>query len=194
MFKPKDADKLKESPYMKFQEGDNLFRILNDPINGYVYWQDAEGRIVPRSQKAGPNSKPVRVRTFDDLSNEAKGGAKPFAAMIVWNYTLSKIQILEVTQVGIMATMDNYANNKKWGDVTGYNFIVNRLKTGPLDMDVEYTTTVEPKEDLTTEILEAYEAKKINIEALYEGGDPFKAPEVSLDDIKFDINSDNKPE
>ena len=40
--------------YMKFEEGENTFRIVSNVIVGWEYWiEDAEG-----------NRKPIRVRTW----------------------------------------------------------------------------------------------------------------------------------
>ena len=96
MFTP---DKFAESQvgnYMKFEEGQNRIRILEKPITGYVYWEDAEGNLVPKNEMAGKGGKPVRVKSWEGLTNAQRGAMKGFAAMVVWNYQAERIQILEI--------------------------------------------------------------------------------------------------
>lgn len=39
--------------------------------------------------------------------------------MVVWNYSTSKIEILQINQKGIQDTLRAFANNKKWGSPVG---------------------------------------------------------------------------
>ena len=157
-----------QSRYMRFEEGENKIRILSETLLGWEYWvEDDEG-----------NRKPIRVRTEEELpANIAKTGrdkAKHFWAFIVWNYQLEAIQILELTQVGIQRAIEGLYKSKDWGDVSDYDIIVKKTKTGTRDMDVEYNVIPTPKKKVAKEIEEALIANPINLEALYEGKDPFE--------------------
>ena len=98
---------------------------------------------------------------------------------------LEKVQILEIKQIGIMNALDALYDSKAWGDVTGYDIVITKTKTGPEPMNVEYSVVPEPKKPVSKKILEAYDGK-INLEALFEGEDPFSSEgtdEVDLEDI-----------
>ena len=192
MFIPKDIDKVNVSNYMRFSEGVNKFRILDEPITGYVYWLDKNGKPVGKKERAGEGGKPVRVKSFDELSLDLRGCVKGFAAMVIWNYQVKKIQILEVSQVGIMNSLDALANSEDWGDITSFDISINKAKTGPDPMDVEYSVMPSPKKEVSKEVLEGYNATTVNLETLYEGLDPFdtniKIKDSELDKITEELD------
>lgn len=149
------------SNYMKFQEGENSFRVLSSAIIGYEYFNS--------------ENKPVRSREpFDEMPLDIKkdGRINHFWAFVVWNYEEKRIQILELTQKGIMKTMQSYIKNPKWGNPREYDFIVTRTGSG---LDTEYTVSVNPKSELSGNISESYKNAKIDLNALFTGKDPFKA-------------------
>jgi len=194
MFTP---DKFAESQvgnYMKFEDGQNRIRILEKPITGYVYWEDAEGNLVPKNEMAGKGGKPVRVKSWEGLTNAQRGAMKGFAAMVVWNYKAEKVQILEVKQVGIMNALEALSLSKSWGDVTTFDIVITKTRTGINPTDVEYSVMPEPKEPVSKEIKEAYKEAHIDLEALYRGEDPFGVEktepegleEVDLDDLNLE--------
>mgnify|MGYP000876746558 FL=1 len=194
MFTP---DKFAESQvgnYMKFEDGQNRIRILEKPITGYVYWEDAEGNLVPKNEMAGKGGKPVRVKSWEGLTNAQRGAMKGFAAMVVWNYQAERIQILEVKQVGIMNALEALSLSKSWGDITTFDIVITKTRTGINPTDVEYSVMPEPKEPVSKEIKEAYKEAHIDLEALYRGEDPFGVEktepegleEVDLDDLNLE--------
>lgn len=188
-FLPKGYKEPTSSNYMKFKEGDNTFRVLSPAITGYEYWNTS--------------NKPVRsAMPFDEVPDDIKvdkdGKHKInyFWAFIVWNYEAEKIQILEITQKSIRAYMEGLNKNVKWGNPTGYDITVTRSGSG---LETEYTTVASPHSKLDKAIVERYEKSNINLEALYDGADPFlktpsdtpKVADTSMDyppndvDVKF---------
>ena len=167
------------SNYMKFQEGENTFRVLSSAIIGYEYFNQ--------------DNKPVKSREpFDEMPADIKkdGRINHFWAFVVWNYEAKRIQILELTQKGIMKVMQSYIKNPKWGNPREYDFIVSRTGSG---LDTEYTTAVNPKSELSQEVEDKYNKMTINLDALFTGKDPFGKSEkgdtpetpVGADDIGF---------
>src|SRR5258708_29214726 len=146
------------SNYMKFQEGTNTFRVLSSAIVGYEYFNK--------------ENKPVRSQIpFDDTPDiKQRGETKHFWAFAVYNYNDKRIQILELTQKGIMKTMQSYIKNPKWGNPKEYDFVVERTGSG---LTTEYAVSVEPKSPIAQEILEKYNNMSIDLTELYIGGDPF---------------------
>ena len=194
MFTPEKFAESQVGNYMKFEEGENRIRILEKPITGYVYWEDAEGNLVPKNEMAGKGGKPVRVKSWEGLTNAQRGAMKGFAAMVVWNYKAEKVQILEVKQVGIMNALEALSLSKSWGDTTTFDIVITKTRTGINPTDVEYSVMPEPKEPVSKEIKEAYKEAHIDLEALYRGEDPFGVEktepegleEVDLDDLNLE--------
>ena len=149
--------------YLKFKEGDTTFRILSSAIVGYEYWTK--------------ENKPVRSREpFDDTPNgktDDKGNVRVnhFWAFVAWNYDAQKVQIAQITQSSIKNQIEAYLKNPKWGDPKAYDFVVTRKGQG--FSDTEYNVVANPKEDLDAKIEGAYRAKKIDLERLFAGEDPF---------------------
>lgn len=152
--------------YMKFEKGDNKFRILSTPIMGWESWED---------------KKPIRRHMnnpFSTLEVEDPEQIKHFWAMVVYNYQAEKVQILEITQKGIQKTLKVLATDEDWGNpVQAYDIVVN--KTGE-KMETKYEVLPKPAKAMAKEILEAYEAMHINLSALYEGEDPFAGNAIQV--------------
>ena len=173
-FLPKDYEvPAGDSGYMKFEIGENKFRILASPILGYEFWnEDKEG-----------NRKPVRFKMdaeiqVDELQDPE--GGKHFWAMPVYNYKAKRVQILEITQKGIQRTLRALAKDKDWGSPLGYNISV--VREGE-DLQTKYEVIPSPPRLMDKEIKEAYEKMTINLEALFDGDDPFKT-EVTDKDLE----------
>jgi hypothetical protein len=159
----------KNGNYMKFKDGENRFRVLTSPILGYEWWeQDGETR------------KPVRVRMNDRITvTEESEKAKHFWAMPVFNYNESAIQILEITQATIQKAIKALAKDKDWGSPLGYDLVVTRSGK---ELNTEYTVQPKPAKELDKTVAEKFKQTTINLEALYDGEDPFSS-EVDVNDI-----------
>ncbi len=164
-FLPKDYQEPEVATgYMKLIEGQNSFRIMSDAITGFEYWTT--------------DKKPVRSRLpFEKTPNIKKGKdgqdepVKPFWAFIVFNHHVGKIQILEITQKTIKAGIMSLVNNPKWGDVLKYDIVINKEVVGD---KTTYGVFAEPPIGEPKEIItELYKGMKINLEALFDGKDPF---------------------
>lgn len=151
------------SNYMKLQDGENTFRVLSSAIVGWEYW-NTENKPV-RMRKA-PENIPSDIRIDKGVVSKIK----PFWAFIVWNYATKTIQILEITQKSIMGAIKSVVDNKKWGNPKGYDITITRMGEG---LDTEYSTMPNPHSGVEDEVIEAFENKKVNLEALFEGKDPF---------------------
>jgi len=160
-----------ESRYFKFQSGTNKFRILSKPILGYLDWQDKKPLRFKMKEKP---EKPI----------DPKYPIKHFWAMIVWDFTDECIKILEITQVTIMQSIVALTKDPEWGSPFHYNIKVE--KQGE-KLDTKYSVIASPPSELTDEIKEAYKTTPINLDALYEGEDPFDTdlPNPELSNLPF---------
>jgi hypothetical protein len=95
---------------------------------------------------------------------------KHFWAFAVWNYKEGKVQILELTQASIQGPIEDLVVTEDWGDPTGYDITI--TKKGQ-KLDTEYSVQPSPHKPAPEEALAALKATPVNLQALYEGGDPF---------------------
>lgn len=148
------------SNYMKLTEGEHTFRVLSSAVVGYVYFN--------------VENKPVRSRVqFDEMPEDIKKGGRinHFWAFIVWNYEAERIQILEVSQKTIQTQMKALIDNAKWGNPKNYDISITRKGTGL--QDTEYVVMPNPHTEVNPDISEKYAKAKVNLDALFEGIDPF---------------------
>ena len=158
--------------YMRFEQGDNKFRVLSSAIVGWVGWVKEEGKPVPKRFRM--DEKPI------DLTQFEKQKINHFWAFVIWNYQIEKVQILEITQKGIMKTIKTYTEDEDRGDPKEYDIVINREGE---DLNTKYGVSVKPKKELSSEAKQEYEETKVELEALFEGKDPFGEKEE--DDLPY---------
>jgi hypothetical protein len=176
-FLPTDYQAPKASNfYMKFQEGENKFRILSQPILGWEDWQD---------------KKPVRFR-FDEKPARPIDPKKPikhFWAMIVWNYLAEEIQILHITQSSIRKSLQTLCMDKDWGEP--YSYDIKIVKTGK-DLETEYVLNPLPHKPLPSHVIDLFNERRCNLEALFDNEDPFSKENTVFTPGIFSANVDKK--
>lgn len=146
--------------YLRFEDGENKFRILSKPILGWLDWT-ADNKPV-RSRYENKPATPIR----------ADRPVKHFWAMKVFNYATHTMQVLEVTQVGIIKSLTALVQDLAWGSPMGYDIKV--IKKGQ-KLDTEYQVMAQPPAPVVQEVKDAYLKTPINLDALFSGGDPFAA-------------------
>lgn len=162
----------KSGNYMKFQDGENKFRILTSAIVGWEGWLDTtEG-----------GRKPIRHRMNEPFNTEEiePETIKHFWAFVVWNYKEEKVQILEITQKGIQKSLSALEKSKDWGSLLDYDILVS--KSGQ-KLETEYSVNPVPPKPLNKDIKDAFESVEVDLEKLFTGEDPFKKEEVNPNDI-----------
>ena len=160
------------SGYMKFESGDNQFRIMTSPIVGWEFWINKDGEPRMKGEKPQEGDKPVRF-TMDNPPKDAGDAVKHFWAMVVYNYKTKSFQILQLTQKSIIVALTNLARSKSWGNPKGQDgYDIQVTKTGE-KLDTEYTVLPIKPEKLSQDIMDEYAKTSIKLEALFDGGDPF---------------------
>jgi len=159
--------------YFKFQQGENNFRVMSSAIVGYEYWTE--------------DKKPVRLREMwkkkpADIKVEANGSYRTnhFWAFVIWNYEANAIQIMQITQKTIQRAIKSLVDNKKWGDPKNYDLTITKTGEG---LETEYSVMPNPGSEVQKEIQDEFEAKPVNLEALFDGGDPFNTEEINESDL-----------
>jgi hypothetical protein len=177
-----------QSNYMTLEDGDNTFRILSSAIVGYEWWVEngEEGRRPVRVRMA--NEVPEAVRNASD--NRQK--ARHFWAFTVYNYKTKTIQILELKQQTVMRAIEAFVKNPKWGNPQTYDLIIEKVKTGSRDWDVEYNVIPEPPSTLDEGIVELAKSIPVRLEAMFNGADPFAVAEEDEARAKRQTNNREK--
>lgn len=179
-FLPQDyqAPSSAEGSYMRFQQGANKFRVLSPAVTGWEYWTIDEKPV--RSREAFTTT-PANARLEKGQKGEDKFVQKHFWAFVVYNYQTKAIEILQVTQRSIQKAISGYAQSEDWGDPSQYDITVNRKGEG---LTTEYTVQPSPHKPLDPEVKKEYQSMTINLDALFDGGNPFQASAGSDDDIE----------
>jgi len=189
-FLPEGYEMPSNTLYMKFQEGINSFRVLDKPIVGMEYWKTKEdGKRVPIRKRMGE-----RIEV-NDLEINPKSGKienpQHFWAMVVWNYKDKAIQILEIKQKTVLEAIKGYIDNPKWGSPTEYDINVTKSGSG---LETKYLIDHDPKEELDADIKQQYKEMKININALFDGKDPFTTAPTEDLETEIEKMDDEKAE
>ena len=171
--------------YMKLQAGANQFRILGSLkegtiIQGMLGWADN-----------GDKRQPYRWRIKDNPPRNFKEAPKEFFAILVWNYKESRIQILEITQTGLKRDLVNLNKDKEWGDARAYDITIIRSGEG---LETTYALTPKPPKKRSDEINQALKNLKVNLEALYDGEDPFEGNEPAPQPVQEPVKEEDEEE
>ena len=141
---------------MKFQDGDNRFRILSKVVIGTEWWKDAKPF---RKEEMVCTITPDMADIDTKFNPEGKPKINAFWAFAVWNYTEKKVQILSMTQKTIMGAIHSFVNDSDWGDPRKYDLNVSKVKQGD---KTTYTVKTYPPKEITKEIKQAYEDSDVD--------------------------------
>lgn len=168
---PKESRNMLTGNYLKLsklEEGEETrIRILGNGVYGWEDWTT--------------EMKPVRFRSNDkpiDSINPDKP-MKEFLAFIVWNYETETIQILHLTQKKVMKSLK--ALEEKKGVLTNYDIRIIRSGEGKLS---QYTLLPGSANEIPFDAKEALQFRPVDLEALYEGKDPFSVGKSILEPKK----------
>lgn len=145
------------SSYFRIQKGENKFRVLSKPILGYLDWKDKKPLRFTMKNKPSP---------IDPLKP-----IKHFWAMVVFDYADQKIKVAEFTQSSIQKAIADLAKDADWGSPFEYDIKINRKGEG---METEYSVNPIPHKPISREAKEAFKNTPVNLNALFDGKDPFE--------------------
>lgn len=171
--------------YMRFEDGDNKFRVLDSAITGWELW--VEKRPLRRKTAAQFTTEELAnadPNPFDP--NGARKRPRYFWAFPVYNYASGKVEILEITQSTIMTGIEGLLDDEEYGkEPWTYDIVVSRdTESKP----ISYFVRPKPPKELEPDVKKmAYnEVEKIDLTALFRGEDPFAKKNVS-DDSEVNI-------
>ncbi len=167
------------SPFMKFEDGDNVVRIMSKPTFGWELWID--NKPLRRKDKTEFTKEELAKADINSFSGE-RSRPQHFWALPVWNYAAKAIQLLQINQSSIQSQLLGLVRNPKWGALDKYD--VNILK-GKQGQQTKYTVQPEPPTALDAEIAEAWKSVTLHMDEYFTGGRPleFNGEAVSADEI-----------
>jgi hypothetical protein len=157
-----------KSDYMRLKEGENVVRIMGNPVQTYIHWvtlpDGTQRKIV------SPSNSPALVKKLE----EAGFRRQPNWIIKVLDRSDDEFKLLEIGNQ-IYKGIQTLFNNPKWGKVTGYDISVNR---GPKGQQPLYSVTPNPKESLESSFKQKFIDfnDRINIDKLVS---PMPAEEIS---------------
>jgi hypothetical protein len=186
-FLPPDYKAPVESKYMSFEKDKpNKFRFLTKPIFGMEYWKgEGENRTPVRKRMGQPI--PVSELGIDRFGNPER--ARHFWAMAVYNYSTKQIEVLQITQKTLINSITDLAKNEDWGDPRNYDIVVTKSGDG---LETKYSLMPSPAKPLPKEVEEEFKAMTVDLDALFDNGDPFGIKEPVVENNQ-DVNVDDLP-
>lgn len=174
-FLPVDYEAPKSNSfYMRLQDGENRLRILTRPVMGWEDWRD---------------KKPIRFR-MDAKPDKPVDPTKPikhFWAFVVWNCIAEEIQILEITQATLRRSLETLIKDADWGNPFGYDIKI--VKTGEL-VNTKYAINPVPHREIDRFIVNAFNERRCNLNALFDGKDPFADGQLNYTPLAITSPSD----
>ena len=188
-FLPENYDLPKtNSKYMKLEKGANKFRVLDNAVTGYIYW-NVDNKPVRQEEQFDFLPADIRMEADKD-GKTTPSRIKHFWAFPVWDYSDSQVKILEITQSSIQSALKSKVENRN-GVATGNDIVITRSGDG---LGTDYEVDMLDASPLTPEIKKVWEATSIDLTALFRGDDPYSTTttttakvdsEVDVEDIPF---------
>lgn len=167
--------------YMKFEQGQNKFRVLSNAITGYEYWTTDNKPVRSPEKIVGI---PENAKMNVDPEGSEYFAPRHFWAMVVYNYSTKQVEILQITQKNIQTAMLDYYRNDAYGDPKNYDIVVARKGE---KYETKYTVMANPPKEVDPKIMADYAGMAINLDALYDGGNPFDASEKISEELIEEI-------
>lgn len=167
----------------KIADGGTIrFALLSDePLEFYECWGQApDGSNKPFRFDYEPTDEDIKAELGDYVAREKIGGSgidiKFAIAVPVYNYEAGAIQVLSITQKGIIRELDAISQNEDYANLLEWDFTLGKKGVG---INTEYKLLPGPrKKGSQGEIDEAWsdaKASGFDISRLINGGNPFKA-------------------
>lgn len=158
------------SRFLKFKKGEKpvAIRILSDAIDGYEWWTTDN---KPQRDHFYPDPLPSNIQKDDDGNPKP---ARPFLAMVVWNYNENKVQIASFTQKTVIEAIVRYAGDPDWGHPEGYDLKITRTDEG--NKPTTYTVVATPPKPFNRDLLEqdTVVPEAVDLANYMKGGNPFE--------------------
>lgn len=143
-------------------DGEIRVRFIGAGITGFEAWNDQN---KPVRWETKPTELPSNIRVKEGIAP-----LKRFIASVVYDYSSQEFKIMQITQKTLMEQLFKYIKDEDYGDPTQYDIKIGR--TGEM-LKTEYSVVPSPPKPLAKDIQAAYEKLHCNLQALFDGDDPF---------------------
>ena len=168
----------------KIQSGTSVrFRLLaKEPLCFFEVWAEApDGGVKPFrfAEEPQPEEIDIELGEYVRRSNRDGTGSEPakFAiACPVWNYDTQKVEVMQLSQKGLIRELDAISQQEDYTDLLAWDFTLGREGSG---LSTEYSLRPAPQRKAEDKAIEAAlkeaTATGFDITRLLTGGNPFKA-------------------
>lgn len=146
-------------------DGEKRLRFFGAGITGWEAWTSDN---KPVRWEIKPDEFPANIRRDDGNVN-----CKRFLSGLVYDYEDSSFKILNITQRTLMDQLFRFMKDSDYGDPSGYDIKISKTGEG---LKTVYTLVAAPPKPVTKEIASAYEEVNCNLNALFDGDDPWADP------------------
>lgn len=171
----------------KLSEGEHRMRILQKPICGWQEWTAKTG------------GSPIRYRHQECPKTLLIPGSPPewFWMAPVWSYDAEKVCIITIKQTRLFKALTDLVKNEDWGDFRNYDIKIIKIvdMKKPEKFRNTYSISPAPPKSLSDDILKVVRETPINLEAIWDGGNPWgeEGDEKARVKCFFEVESE-KPE
>lgn len=149
----------------KLSEGEHRMRILQKPICGWQEWT------------AKTCGSPVRYRHQECPKTSLVPGFPPewFWMAPVWSYKEGKVCIITIKQTRLFKALTDLVKNEDWGDFRKYDIKIIKIvdMKKPEKFRNTYSISPVPPKPLSEDILKAIRENPVDLEAIWDGGNPW---------------------
>jgi hypothetical protein len=166
----------------KIADGGSIrFALLSDePLEHYELWAQApDGTNKPFRFAHDPTPEDISAELGDFVPREKSNGGidiKFAIAVPVYNFETSTVQVLSITQKGLLRELDAISLNDDYSDLLAWDFTLSKKGVG---INTEYKLLPGPrKKNTQADIDEAWsdaKAEGFDLERLMTGGNPFRS-------------------
>lgn len=137
----------------KIPEGESVkIRPLSTAITGWEYWEET------KPKRFRPKEKPRAAKEL-----------REFAALLIWNYELQRVQIWSFHQMTIKNSLRKLIET--YGNPMNFDVLITKMGT---DKETRYYLKAIPGTKCPKEAQELLEMQPLELELIYEGKDPWK--------------------
>ena len=168
----------------KIQSGSSVrFALLTDePLEFYECWgEDQEGKAKPFRFSDDPSPSEVEAEmgpNYERRLNREGTDVDPakFAmAAPVFNFETGSVQVMSLTQKGLIREMDKLSQLEDYEDILAWDFVMEKEGAG---LNTQYSLRIVPRKNATQSAIDdAWAASRddgFDIGRLMTGGNPFK--------------------
>lgn len=168
----------------KLNDGESVrFALLSDtPLEFYECWGQApDGANKPFRFDYEPTAEDITAELGDFVVREKMGGGgidlKFAIALPVYNFETSSVQVLSITQKGLIRELDSISQNEDYSDLLAWDFTITKGKSpnGFIDYKLLPCPRKKGAQSAIDEAWSEAQTGGFDISRLIGGGNPFKA-------------------